>query len=155
MKVFKALRKSSTGEYYTWDNEGGKWMPTSAPDLMGEAVTIEQLKSIGMITEELGADIELTEVVVMEKSECLKIKPDFIENYPLGLLFFGKEIEAVEAILKEANEHYVLEWKVDGERPDMCQINIICPTTSFANAYYHIGAQIGRQILSKRKIKKK
>ena len=151
MKTFKALRKPSTNEYFVWNDIEG-WQTCDSPDLLKETTTIDQLRAIGMFPDDIsGDDIELTEIVIMEKSEYLSIKPDFLENHPMELLFFGKEIEAVRNILKEANTHYVLEWKEDSERPSGCQINIVCPTTTFANAYYHVGAQIGRQILSKRK----
>jgi hypothetical protein len=151
MKTFKALRKPSTGEYWSWNNVQEKWMPSDRPVLLNETVTTEQLKAIDAIPAEAGTDIELIEVVIMEKSEYLKIKPDFLVNHPLELLFFGEEVEVVENILKEANTHHVLEWRHDRERPSGSQINIVCHTTSFANAYYHVGAQIGRKVLAKRK----
>jgi len=152
MKTFKALRKPSTDEYWTWNNVHEKWMPSGTPDLLSADVAIGQLKAIDALPPDAGDDIELAEVFIMDSAEKGRIKKDFIEEHPLQLLFFGKEIEQVMEILKEANEHYALEHKRnDAEEADRGQIDIVCPTTSFANAYYHIGTEIGKKILSKRK----
>lgn len=153
MKTFKALKKPSTGGYWIWANN--RWMTSDRPDLLNEVATIEDLKSVDMFPLEAGNDAELVEVVVMDKSELGRLKKDFIKEHPLGLLFHGKrDIKKVRQILKEANEHYVLEHKEDlDENGSRCQIDITCPTTSFASAYYHVGAQIGKEILSKRKPK--
>ncbi len=153
MKIYKALKKPSTNEYWNWNDELGRWVTSDSPDLLKETVTIHHLRAVGMFPDDVaGADIELIEVVIMEKSEYGKIKPNFLKEHPLELLFLDeKEIELVNGIMKEANTHHVLEWKHDRERPSGSQINVTCHTTSFANAYYHVGAQIGRQILSKRK----
>jgi hypothetical protein len=152
MKTYKALRKPSTGEYWTWNNVHEKWMPSATPDLLKEEVTMRDLELIGALPENSEGDIELTEVVMMEKSEYQKIKPDFLDNHPLELLFLeDKDVKVVKDILKEANTHYVLQVKEDRERPSGSQFSIVCPTTTFANAYYHVGAQIGRKVLAERK----
>lgn len=156
MKTFKALRKPSTGQYWTWESISESWILSETPDLLRPETVMMDLKLIGMIPEEAGDDLELAEVFVMSRTERSIFKKSFIEEHPLQLLFHGKrDIKKVKQILKEANENYVLDSK-DAEngkddRADRCQINIVCPTTSFANAYYHIGAEIGKRVLAKRK----
>lgn len=75
----------------------------------------------------------------------------FIENHPLELCLPSKESKALRKILKEANQNYVLECKETlGVKPDGVQyynFEIHCPTTSFANAYWHFGLLYAKHVL--------
>ena len=151
MKTFKALRRPSTGEY--WVLVGFGWKTSDIPDLLRDSVTIQELIGTGHVPPVQLSDMELVEVVIMEKSEYNIIKKNFLKEHPLELLFHGKrEIDKVRKILKVAGGSHVLSSKEDADSSG-CRFDVTCLTTSFANAYYHIGAEIGKKIISKRKSK--
>lgn len=83
----------------------------------------------------------------------MKSLKEGIEEHKLELIFYGNEIELFRELFKEAQEHYPLWCEEEDERPDYDSVifRIYCSSTSFANAYYYIGTNVGIKIISKRK----
>jgi hypothetical protein len=76
---------------------------------------------------------------------------EFIQNYPLELSLPEKESEALRQVIKEANESFVYDVveKV-GTKTDEDQyfdFHISCPTSSFAQAYFHFGILYAKDVL--------
>ena len=77
-----------------------------------------------------------------------------LEEYRLELIFYEEEIEMFRDVIKEANTHHVLIWDEEEEQyggRKAVIFRIHCGTTSFAMAYYHLGAAVSRKIIRKRK----
>jgi len=76
---------------------------------------------------------------------------EFLYNKPLELSLPTKEANAFRKILKKAQESFVLEIKEEkGIKPGGVQyynFEVVCPTTGFANAYFHIGIKYCQQVL--------
>lgn len=77
----------------------------------------------------------------------------FLNTKPLKLHFYNEEIELARQALKKCGESYILDIT---ELPGIPEHNeqkfeIVCPTSNFQQAYYHIGVQIDKDVLSKRK----
>lgn len=88
--------------------------------------------------------------------ELLDGKKALIEKYPLEFPVFESELESMRALIKEANTHYVFEWIEEKESHESAWgqrwiYRVSCPTTSFANAYWHLGLEFEKHIRSKRK----
>lgn len=81
----------------------------------------------------------------------IKLK-EGLEEYKLELIFYGEEIEMFRKIFKEAQESHVLWCEEEDERPesDSVVFRIYCSTTSFANAYYHLGMRVCKEIVANR-----
>lgn len=75
----------------------------------------------------------------------------FIYNYPLELSLPEKESEALRQVIKEANESFVYDIvEKIGAKTDEDQyydFNISCPTTTFAQAYFHFGILYAKTVL--------
>lgn len=76
---------------------------------------------------------------------------EFIKKYPIELGLLGKEARALRKVIKEANESYVYEViEEKGVKTKFGQyynFYIYCPTTSFANAYFHFGILYTKHVL--------
>lgn len=68
---------------------------------------------------------------------------EFIESRPLERTYTTKNAKIFERALNEANGEYVIIWKkqkgIKVGRVQYWDFYVHCPTTSFANAYAHIG----------------
>lgn len=75
----------------------------------------------------------------------------FIYNYPLELSLPEKESEALRQVIKEANESYVYDviekTGVNTEYGQYTDFYITCPTTTFAQAYFHFGILYAKNVL--------
>ena len=77
-------------------------------------------------------------------------KKHFMAEYPLGLSFYGDEIQRVRDILAETQRDHGIDIReeVQGKNTNFYVTPL---TTNFAQAFYAIGIIIEREILSKRK----
>jgi len=75
----------------------------------------------------------------------------FIKNYPLELSLLEKESEALREVIKEANESFVYDVVdkigVETEHGQYTDFYITCPTTTFAQAYFHFGILYAKTVL--------
>lgn len=75
----------------------------------------------------------------------------FIYNYPLELSLPEKESEALRQVIKEANESFVYDvvekMGVKTKEDQYYDFNISCPTTTFAQAYFHFGILYAKHVL--------
>lgn len=76
---------------------------------------------------------------------------EFLENHPIELSLLEEETEVMRKLLKEANENFVLyvreEVGVNTKNGRYTDFYIHCPTTNFANAYFHIGIMYSKKVL--------
>lgn len=73
---------------------------------------------------------------------------EFLKKHPLELAVYECELDEVRAILKELNESHILEHT---EERDTVMFNeqryifyVLCPTTSFAFAFLHLGIKMAK-----------
>lgn len=85
----------------------------------------------------------------------------FIYKYPLELSLLEEESEALRQVIKEANESFVYDVEekigVKTEHGQYTDFYITCPTTTFAQAYFHFGILYAKKIVpiwNKRHLKK-
>lgn len=75
----------------------------------------------------------------------------FIYNYPLELSLPEKESEALRQVIKEANESFVYDVVekigVKTTEEQYTDFHITCPTTTFAQAYFHFGILYTKSVL--------
>lgn len=75
----------------------------------------------------------------------------FICNYPLELSLPEKESEALRQVIKEANESFVYDVietiGVKNTEEQYYDFHISCPTTTFAQAYFHLGILYSKTVL--------
>lgn len=76
----------------------------------------------------------------------------FIKNYPLELSLPKKESEALRRVIKEANESFIYDvvetiGVKTKEEEQYYDFHIICPTTTFAQAYFHFGILYAKSVL--------
>ncbi len=75
----------------------------------------------------------------------------FIQNYPLELSLPTKESKAIRKIIALANESFVFDTREEkGIKVGNLQyynFYINCPTTQFANAYFHFGLLYTKHVL--------
>ena len=76
---------------------------------------------------------------------------EFIESKPLELCLTTKEAKALRKVLAIANESYVFEHTdtkaVKVGNLQYYNFYIICPTITFANAYFHLGILYAKHVL--------
>lgn len=76
----------------------------------------------------------------------------FLKENPLVINVENSQLQDVRTILKELNDIFVLEWdEIKSTTKGGYEFRIICPSTSFANAYYHIGCKLMRKMKIKQK----
>lgn len=87
-------------------------------------------------------------------------REQFIKHFPIQLSWPEPCAVLMREVLKEANESYVIIYRE--EKGIHCHGHqyydffIYCPTTSFAQAYYHIGILSGKKVVPAwRKLMKK
>lgn len=75
----------------------------------------------------------------------------FIYNHPLELSLLEKESEALRQTIKKANESFVYDVVekigVKTEYGQYTDFHISCPTTTFAQAYFHFGILYLKNVL--------
>lgn len=78
-----------------------------------------------------------------------KILVRFLKENRLIINVENKQLEEVRKILKEVNDVFVIEW--EEKKPSAkggYEFVILCPSTSFVNAYYTIGCKLMRKMKS-------
>jgi hypothetical protein len=78
-------------------------------------------------------------------------KKDFLKNYPIELSLPEKESEALRQVIKEANESFIYdvveEIGIKTTEDQYYDFHISCPTTTFAQAYFHFGILYSKYVL--------
>jgi len=76
---------------------------------------------------------------------------EFIESKPFELCLPTKEAKELRKVLAITNESYVFDFTdVKGIKVGNLQyynFHITCPTTTFANAYFHLGILYAKHVL--------
>lgn len=76
---------------------------------------------------------------------------EFLENHPIELSLLEEETQAMRELLNEANQNFVLEVRnevgVNTKNGQYTDFYIYCPTTNFANAYFHVGIMYAKKVL--------
>lgn len=75
----------------------------------------------------------------------------FIENHPIELSLLEKEAEALRLVIEKANESFVYyseeKTGVKTKHGQYTDFYISCPTTTFAQAYFHFGILYAKHVL--------
>jgi hypothetical protein len=75
----------------------------------------------------------------------------FLENHPIELSLLEKESEALRLVINEANESFIYDvvekTGVKTEYGQYTDFYISCPTTTFAQAYFHFGILYAKYVI--------
>lgn len=76
---------------------------------------------------------------------------EFLKKHPIELSLTEKESEALRQVIKEANESFIYDVVetvgVNTEYGQYTDFYINCPTTTFAQAYFHFGILYAKSVL--------
>lgn len=71
----------------------------------------------------------------------------FLKENKLVISVENNQLESVRNVLKEVSEVFVIEWQEEKASSKGGYVfKILCPSNSFANAYYTIGCKLMRRI---------